>query len=121
MGVREIGGAPSTLVIHAWDPGAGALPTHGWCWVHAWVCARSGGEGTTDIHARAWEGAVGMRGAEDVTGGSGRQNRAPHRVDSYTMFLRVVEIYTTIYSTSLNFTKLTVTPGFEGSKARART
>jgi hypothetical protein len=33
------------------------------------ACARSGGEGTTDIHARAWEGAVGMSGAEDVAGG----------------------------------------------------
>jgi hypothetical protein len=30
---------------------------------------RSGGECTTDIHARAWEGAVGMSGAEDVAGG----------------------------------------------------
>jgi hypothetical protein len=27
------------------------------------------GEGKTDIQARAWEGAVGMSGAEDVAGG----------------------------------------------------
>jgi hypothetical protein len=65
----------------------------GWCWIHAWASARCGGEGTTDIHAQAWEGAVGMSGAESVVGGSGRHNRAPHRVDAYTIFLRVVEIW----------------------------